>query len=360
MDISLLQILSSLPGISSRENAVAEEIIAILNEYGYECIQDGLGSVLCCVHKAEDEVQCRTKLMLVAHMDEVGFIVEDITDDGFIKLLPVGSWWTHMVAGQLFELHTCDGRVYTGMIESYPTHGIPKEIKERTMSVDELYLDLGISSHIEAREKGISKGDMVCPHPSFQKLPHEGRLINKAFDDRYGCCILLEIAKKISSLSIPSNLEVTLAFTVQEEPGLRGARTAGATCEPDIAIALDTTIAGDTPFASNTVRLGAGVTISMLDSNALYHRGLMLHLEDICKRNNIDHQYAVFSAGGTDMGNIQKLGHGCMGITLSLPIRAMHTCHSMIDIHDGDCAIDLLTRFIAALSNDQVYSLANY
>ncbi len=360
MDKKLLNEISSVAGISSREDEVAGRIVAVLEEMGYQCTQDGLGSVLCCIHKADDPTRPATKLMLAAHMDEVGFIAQGIAANGFIKLVPIGSWWTHMVAGQLFDLHTADGRHYTGMVEAYPTHGISKEIKARTMDIDELYLDLGLSSQQEAYELGIDKGDMVCPHPSFQELPHPGRYINKAFDDRYGCCILLEVAKKISQIEIPSNLDVTLAFTVQEEPGLRGARTAGATYVPDVAIALDTTIAGDTPFAHNTVQLGGGVVISMLDSNALYHRGLMRHLEQICTESAIDHQYAVFSAGGTDMGNIQKLGRGCMGITLSLPIRAMHTCHSMIDSHDGDCAIDLLLRCIASLNNETFERLSTY
>ncbi len=360
MDKFLLNEISSLPGISSREDYVASCISNKLEELGFECIYDGLGSVLCNVHKATSQEDDIVKLMIVAHMDEVGFIVQDITDQGFIKLVAVGSWWTHMVAGQLFDLMTSSGQIYTGMIEAYPTHGIAKDIKDRTMSIDEMYLDLGFSSLQEAAEFGVAKGDMVYPHPSFQQLPCKRRYINKAFDDRYGCCVLLELAKKISSLDIPSDLDIMLAFTTQEEPGLRGARSSGASYMPDVAIAFDTTIAGDTPFANNTVELGGGVVISMLDSNALYHRGLMKFLESICKDNNVDHQYAVFSAGGTDMGNIQKLGRGCMGITLSLPIRAMHTCHSMIDAHDGDCTLRLMELFVEQLDSSVYKKLANY
>ena len=176
----------------------------------------------------------------------------------------------------------------------------------------------------------------------------------KAFDDRIGNYIMIEVARRLKGIKHEA---LYLANTIQEEPGLRGARTTTHVVHPDIAFAIDTTLAGDTPMNRNICKLGGGVVLSMIDSNSIAPRKLVNYVEKIAKENNIKYQYAVFNKGGTDSGNIHKTYGGIVNMTLSIPIRYMHTNHSIVHEDDVENCIELLWALVKDLNIEKYESL---
>ena len=344
-DLELLKMLSEEKAISGFEYNFKNKVQSIINDFGCDSFVDGLGSVIGtkCIDNNGP------KIMIAAHMDEVGFMIKDIDQQGFLKLSPIGSWWSHMLLGQTFVVTTKNNESFNGIISSIATHGLAVEIREKTISMDNIYLDLGVSSIEMVKKLGIEIGDMVTPLCQFTTMNDKKFICGKALDDRVGIYIGLQVLKNLSN---KKHCPLFFAATVQEEPGLRGARTATEMVCPDIAFAIDTTLAGDTPLNTNICKLGNGVTLSMLDSNSIAHRGLVKFVESVCFANNIEFQYAVFNKGGTDSGNIHKSFNGVINMTLSVPIRYMHTNQSIIHQDDIESCIKLLTIIIKEMNED--------
>ncbi len=343
IDFEKLERICDAPGISSFEQEIGGILEEEYGSLGLPCKKDGLGSVIA----VKCEEQSGPKMMIAAHMDEVGFLVEAIDERGFLKVRPVGSWWSHLVLGQWYTVVTRDNRRYPALMGSMGTHGLPAEIRNKTVSMEDVYLDLGVESQGEAFSLGIAVGDMAAPWTHFEVMQNPKYVSCKAFDDRIGNYIMLEAAKRLAGRR---HTPLYLANTVQEEPGLRGARTAVERVHPDIAFAIDTTLAGDTPANHNICALGKGVVLSMIDSNSIAPRKLVRYVEGICQRHHIDHQYAVFNKGGTDSGNIHKAFDGVLNMTLSIPIRYMHTNHSMIHTEDVESCIRLVCELVKDMS----------
>lgn len=346
MKIERLKQLSDLYGASGYEEDVAAYIEANTD---LPCRRDGLGSLL----TRYDGDDPRFSLLVAAHMDEVGFVVKDITEEGFLHLEMIGSIWLHVILGQPFAVVTAAKKCYRGIIGSKGYHGMSKEYKERVVPMAAIYLDLGVDSRRQVEEAGIAVGNMVVPVRNFAPMNTAGYYQGKALDDRYGVAAVMSAMEEIRG----AHAVIYGAYTVMEEPGLRGARTAAAIVHPSLAIAVDTTLAGDTPADHNTVRLGGGVVISMLDSNTIYHRRFLRYIERLCREREIPYQYAVFAAGGTDAGNIHKLYEGAVTMTLSLPIRYMHTNASVINTKDGDACIALLKAIMEDLTYEKFCEL---
>lgn len=348
-----LKKISSAAGISSFE----AEVSAILEEeyqaLGLSCVKDGIGSLI--AEKCMDEAG--PKLMVAAHMDEVGFMIREITEEGFLRVQPVGSWWSHMVLGQWYTVVTREGMKYSALMGSMATHGLPAEERGKTIDMEKVYLDLGVADRAQVQALGIAVGDMVVPQPHFEVMNNPKYLSCKAFDDRIGNFIMIEAAKRLQGVK---HAPLYLANTVQEEPGLRGARTATEVAHPDIAFAIDTTLAGDTPLNSNICALGNGVVLSMIDSNSIAPRGLVRFVEAVCEKHHIDYQYAVFNKGGTDSGNIHKAFEGIINMTLSIPIRYMHTNHSIIHADDVEACITLICALIREIDQNAYEQILEY
>jgi len=345
IDLKKLEKICTASGISSFEQEVGEILEKEYQTLGLSCQKDGLGSVIAV--KCQD--QQGPKMMIAAHMDEVGFMVEAIDENGFIKLRPVGSWWTHMILGQWYTIVTQDRRKYPALMGSKASHGLSPEIKNKTVSIEDAYLDLGAANRDEVLSMGINVGDMVVPWSHFEVMHNPHYVSCKAFDDRIGSYIMLEVAKRLKG---ETHIPLYLANTVQEEPGLRGARTTAYQVHPDIAFAIDTTLAGDTPADHNICSLGKGVVLSMIDSNSIAPRKLVRYVESICEKHQIAYQYAVFNKGGTDSGNIHKTFDGVLNMTLSIPIRYMHTNHSMIHTEDVEACICLICELVKDINRE--------
>ncbi len=345
-----LERICGAPGISSFEQEIGRILEEEYTSLGFACGKDRLGSVV--ADRCKD--QPGPKMMVAAHMDEVGFMVEEIDENGFLKVRPIGSWWSHLILGQWYTVVTKDNRQYPALMGSMATHGLPAEIKNKTVKMEDAYLDLGAGSQEEVRSLGIAVGDMVSPWTHFEVMQNPKYVSCKAFDDRIGNYIMLEAAKELRG---ETHTPLYLANTVQEEPGLRGARTAVEWVHPDIAFAIDTTLAGDTPANHNICALGKGVVLSMIDSNSIAPRKLVKYVEGICKKHHIDYQYAVFNKGGTDSGNIHKAFDGVLNMTLSIPIRYMHTNHSMIHTDDVEACIRLVCEIAKDMDAEVFESL---
>ena len=349
-DWKLMEEIASSPGISSCEEEVAKIIKNAYNELNIPTAYDGLGSLV----GYKDVVDKNLKIMIAAHMDEVGFMVKEITDEGFIHVQPIGSWWSHMVLGQWYTIVTKDKKRYNALMESMATHGLPMEARNKTVNIADVYLDLGVNDKQDVLKMGIAIGDMVVPWARFERMNDPKYISCKAFDDRIGNYIMIEVARRLKDIN---HKALYLANTIQEEPGLRGARTATHVVHPDIAFAIDTTLAGDTPMNRNICKLGGGVVLSMIDSNSIAPRKLVNYVEKIAKENDIKYQYAVFNKGGTDSGNIHKTYEGIINMTLSIPIRYMHTNHSIIHEDDVENCIELLCALVKDLNLEKYENL---
>lgn len=344
INLDILKELSEVKGISSCEDAVCQLIEKHLDGLVDNVRYDGLGSVIGvkCINQAGP------KVMIATHSDEVGFFVKEIDKNGFLRLQPVGSMWTHMLPGHDFVVVTREGKEISGFIGSPASHGMSADKRNKTMPIEDLYLDLGVADKAEAEALGIRVGDMIAPDTKFRTMNNPDYLVGKAFDNRVSCAIGLYVLQRLKD---KKHVPLSFGATVQEEPGLRGARTTTDVMHPDLAFAVDTTLAGDTPANKNNCKLGGGVVISMIDSNTIAHRGLIRYVEEMCKKHEIPFQYAVFNGGGTDSGNIHKTFEGIVNMTLSIPIRYMHTNQSIIHKKDVEACVDLLVHIIEEMDS---------
>lgn len=346
MDLRKFKSLASLPGLSSFEDRIVSHLETSLKTNNLEFQKDGLGSLI--VRKKPKDSQNHPKLMFATHIDEIGFMVEDFRGN-FLKLRPIGSTWTHLVVGQIYQLINKDGQRYFGVISSPATHGRSQESKAKTLSQDELYMDLGVEDG-DFGKLNIGIGDEVVPYAPDIDLANDNFFLSKAIDNR----ISAYLGEEILDFDLDNKADLYWAFTVQEEPGLRGARTVTDIVRPDLAFAIDTTLAGDTVFDKNSVRLGGGLVLSFIDSNSIAHRGLMRWVENLCETNQIKYQYAVFNKGGTDSGNIHKSLAGIINMSLSIPVRYMHTNHTLANAKDVDNCLKLLKIIIETLDGKEL------
>ncbi|WP_265459800.1 M42 family metallopeptidase [Enterococcus sp. HY326] len=346
IDLELLKNLSEADGIGGCEREVSRVVknygAPLVDEYFY----DNLGSLI--LHKKGTG----PKIMLSAHMDEVGFMVRKITPEGYLYLLPVGGWWGHVMPAQEMKVTTATGQKYIGVIGSRAPHGMPAEEKNKVFAPMDFYLDMGVSSAAKINELGIAVGDMITPNTQFRQMNDPEYLMGKAWDDRICLGTSLEVLRNIAQSEIAA--DVYFAATVQEEVGIRGARTAVHSIKPDIAIALDVTTAKDTPFDKDGLRLGDGCILAVLDSLTIANRGLLERMETIIKEQNLNVRYDFMTVGGTDACNIHKAMEGVVTMTLSLPTRYMHSSRLLIHQEDYRQTIQLLVAFIRSLSMKDV------
>ena len=348
IDLKLLQQLSEVDGIGGCERAVSR----IVKEYGQNLVDDytydHLGSLI--LHKKGTG----PKVMLSAHMDEVGFMVRQITPDGYLKLLPVGGWWGHVMPVHEMRVTTQNGAKYVGIIGSRAPHGMPAAEKNQVVAPLDFYLDMGVKDKAEIEKMGIQIGDMITPNTTFKQMNDPNYLVGKAWDDRVSVGVGLEVLRNIATQNIDA--DVYFAATVQEEVGIRGARTAAHTIKPDVAIALDVTTANDTPFDKGGLRLGDGCVLSVLDSLTLANRGLLKRMQEIVRQQQLNVHYDFMTVGGTDACNIHKAMDGVVSMTLSIPTRYMHSPRLVIHQEDYRQTITLLTEFVRQLTAADIAS----
>ncbi len=318
----LIKEITGVFGPSGSEEKIRKVIRKKISDYVDKVEIDKLGNLIA-VKKGQGQGK---KVMLAAHMDQIGLLITHIDDNGFLRFTNIGGIDPHRLIGQRFIF--ADGTV--------GTVGVEKVDKITEIKLSRLYLDIGASSKEEAGEK-VKIGDSAIYYPVFNQAGE--RIISNYLDDRIGCAVLIETLKQLAD----SPHDIYFVFTVQEEVGARGAQTAAYEIEPDLALAVDVTDTGDTPEAHTMdVSLGKGTAIKIKDSGSITHPVVKNLLISLAEENSIDYQLEVLEKGGTDAGTIHLTKGGIPSGTISIPSRYIHTPAEMVDINDVKDSISLL------------------
>jgi len=339
--IELLKTLSGTFGPSGFETEVRETLHSLVKPLVDEVKVDALGNLIAIRHG-----QSTRKIMLDAHMDEVGFLVSHIEENGFLRLAPLGGWDARILPSHAVMIQTRDGKKIRGIIGSAPPHILTEEERKRPIQLEDLFVDVGVDSSTEISELNIHVGDPAVIEYPFQQL-NENTLTGKAFDDRAGCAVAVEALQQLQNDNLPWTLAV--AFVVREEIGLRGARTAAYQIQPDVALALEGTIAADVPgvpLNKQPTQMGKGPAISIGDRSFIVPREMVIFLEELAKNLSLPYQHKTPLYGGTDAGAIHESREGVMAGIISVPCRYIHAPLSMMRLTDFDQTVQVAKAFI--------------
>ncbi len=344
----LLKTLTEAHGVPGYET----EIRSVLRQYFEplgELTQDKLGSLIC------RQPGKGPKVMLAGHMDEVGFMTIHITKDGYLKFVQLGGWWDQVLLGHRVTVKTRNGDV-TGVVGAKPPHIVPLEERKKVVLKRDMYIDIGATSLVEVEEAGVRIGDPIVPQGDFEVLAGAKTYLAKAFDDRLGCALVLEILQHFAEEPAPNQLYGVA--TVMEEVGLRGAITSTRAIDPDVAIILEVDIAGDVPGVKpeqSRVKLGGGPSVLLYDSKMIPNLKLRDLVMDTAEEEGIPYQASSYSVGGsTDGAVIHIHGTGVPSIVLAVPARHIHSHGSIIHKDDYENALKLITAVIKKLDQKTV------
>jgi putative aminopeptidase FrvX len=346
----MLKDLTDAKGVPGNEREVRDVMKKYIEPYADEITTDGLGSLI--AKKVGKEGG--PKIMVAGHLDEVGFMVTQIDDKGFLRFQTVGGWWSQVMLAQRVTIVTKNGEV-TGIIGSKPPHILSAEARKKPVEIKDMFIDIGASSREEATEWGVQPGDMVVPYFEFTVMNNEKMLLAKAWDNRIGCAIAIEVVKQLKNVEHPNI--VFGVGTVQEEVGTRGAKTSAAKIEPDIGFALDVGIAGDTPGITEKEalgKMGKGPQIILYDHSLVSHKGLRDFITKTADELNIPYQFDAIPGGGTDAGSIHMTNNGVPSIAVTIATRYIHSHAAMLHRDDFENTVKLLVEVIKRLERETV------
>jgi putative aminopeptidase FrvX len=346
--MDLFQKLTELPGASGNEHAVRAFMKEQLSKYADEVVQDRLGSIFG-VKKGNGPV-----VMAAGHMDEVGFMVTSITDNGMLRFQPLGGWWNQVLLAQRVQIITDHGPV-VGVIGSIPPHLLSEEQRKKPMEIKNMLIDIGADDREDAERMGIKPGQFAVPICPFTPMANKKKILAKAWDNRYGCGLAIELLKEVKDETLPNTLYS--GATVQEEVGLRGAQTAANMIKPDIFFALDASPANDMSGDKNQFgQLGKGVLIRIYDRTMVTHKGMREFVLDTAESNQIPYQFFV-SQGGTDAGRVHLSNEGVPSAVIGICSRYIHTHASIIHVDDYHAAKELLIKLVLSCDQSTVDSI---
>ncbi|HXH60011.1 MAG TPA: M42 family metallopeptidase [Fimbriimonadaceae bacterium] len=347
MNVQLLKRLTEAHGVPGQEDAirdiVREELKGIC-----DISVDVLGNMHCVKRATKKPAKGQPKkLMIAAHMDEIGFVVKYIDGKGFLRIQTLGGWDPRMMAAQRVIVHAQSGPLNGVLMPGVkPKHLLSPMDAAKPLTTDDYFVDLGMAPAKVKRT--IQLGDMVTMDRSMHEM---GDLFTcKAMDDRVAVFVMIEAMKAAKTHSV----DVYGIATVQEEVGLRGAIAAGGGIKPDICIAIDITLANDIPGIPDELavtRLGSGTAIKFMDSSLICHPKVYQHFIALAKKHKIPYQIEVLPMGGTDAGGVQRQNGGTPSFTLSVPTRYVHTVNETIHKKDLKASIDIMARYIADAHN---------
>jgi putative aminopeptidase FrvX len=353
----MLAELSNAPAPSGFEGPVRRILKREFRAEGLQVSTDGLGSVIGVLRGSS----ATPRIMLAAHMDEVGAVVRYITPQGMLKIQLLGGWLDEAVENQRWTILTSKGPVLaiSGLISP---HIAPEADRTRVIPRNEVFLDVGASSRQQAEALGIRPGDGIAPMSSFRALAY-GRYTGKALDDRVGCVMMLKALRTIKQEHIVLPNNVYFVGTVQEEIGSRGAQTAVEVVKPDLGMSLEAGIASDYPGGSLDAaqeQLGSGPTIYLADAGMLVNLKLRDFLMRIAKANHIPFQTEVTSGGFEDSEKLQGFDGGRPSVNLAVATRYLHNHNGEIDRTDLEHAIDLLVKVLPRLNASTVAQISKF
>jgi endoglucanase len=339
--MELLRKLCETPGISGYEERIQKVIKEELEKVTDEVKIDKLGNIIG-IKKTKKAMSnsLPKKVMLAAHMDEIGFMISFIDKDGFLRFAPVGGFDPRTLIAQRVVVHGV--KDIGGVIGSKPIHILEEEEKKKAIKIKDLFIDVGLKK--DEVSKIVKAGDFVTLDRDFKELNNK-IITAKAFDDRVGVYVMIEALKRIKDCYV----DIYAVATVQEEVGVRGATVSSFFVEPDVGIALDVTIASDLPGSKEeemVTILGGGTAISLMDSHTISNKKLVDFLKKIAEENKIKYQTDILLGGGTDAGAIQRSKSGVPVCTVSIPTRYVHSVVEMCHKEDIENSIKLICKFL--------------
>lgn len=345
-----LQALTEAHGVPGYET----EVRAVLRDYMTplgQVSRDKLGSLIC--RQSGDG----PRVMLAGHMDEIGLIVTHIDDNGFLKFLQLGGWWGQTILSQRVIVKTHQGDV-VGVVGAKPPHLISAEERSKMVKKNDMYIDIGSTSQAETEAAGVRVGDPVVPDSRFAVMAGGKTYLAKAFDNRIGCAVVIDVLRHFQNAPHPNDLYGVQ--TVMEEVGLRGATTSVRAVDPDVAIILEADIAGDVPGIKkeqSSVRLGGGPALSVFDARMIPNVALRHLVIDTAAAEGIPLQFSNMPGGSTDGGAIHLNNVGVPTVVVGVPSRHIHSHGSIIHRDDYDNAVKLVTMLVAKLDAATVAGL---
>jgi putative aminopeptidase FrvX len=334
-----LEKLSNACGVAGREDEIKSLMTRFMRPYADEIKEDKLGNIIA----LKEGKKNAPKLMLAAHMDEIGLLVKSISKEGFLQFVKMGGIDDRVLLAQ--KVMVCTGKeLLNGIIGSKPPHIQKEDERKRVLAYDELFIDIGAQSQEEARKMGVKIGDPVEFDIKFARIGKEV-VIGKAFDDRAGCAVMIEMMKRLEK----ADCTVYAVGTVQEEVGCRGAMTSAFGIYPDLGIALDVTVSGDTPGIKEgeaPVKLGKGPSLGIADGGLITHPKVLRLLIETAEENGIPYQLEAALGGTTDASRISLAREGVPSGPLSIPTRYIHSPTSLISLTDAENVVRLLSAAI--------------
>lgn len=353
----LLKALSEAPGPSAFEEEVRRIVVSEFSALGAGIEYDGLGSVLATLPGPTTG----PRIMVTAHMDEVGMMVQHITPDGFIRVKLLGGILEQALPDQRWTILGRKGPV-TAVSGLRTTHVTPPSQRAVVWSLEDTFLDVGARSREEVEQMGVRPGDGIAPLSEFLALPN-GRYAGKAWDDRVGLGVMIAAARRLRAGGVTLPAHVVWVSTTQEEIGLRGAQTAVQKARPDLGISIEAGVSADYPVIGPTQaqeRLGGGPGIFLLDSSMIPNRKLRDFFFEVAGQAKIPLQPNVLTGYGEDGAEIQRYDSGRPSVNMTVPTRYLHGHTGIIQRSDFDGAVELLIQVLSRLDAARVEQLASF
>ncbi|MDQ0196960.1 M42 family metallopeptidase [Neobacillus ginsengisoli] len=345
--LKLFHALTELPGAPGNEHLVRNFMQEQLSLYADEIVRDKLGGIF----GVRKGIENGPTVMVAGHMDEVGFMVTGITDNGMLRFQPLGGWWSQVLLAQRVQIMTKNGPVI-GVVGSIPPHLLDEAKRSKPMEISNMLIDIGADDREDAERIGIKPGQAILPICPFTPMANEKKILAKAWDNRYGCGLAIELLQELKNETLPNTLYS--GATVQEEVGLRGAQTAANMIKPDIFFALDASPANDMSGSKTEFgQLGKGALLRILDKSMVTHRGMKEFVLDTAETHKIPYQYFV-SQGGTDAGRVHLSNEGIPSAVVGICSRYIHTHASIVHIDDYAAAKELIVRLVKACDKSTV------
>jgi len=343
--VTVLERLSNASGVAGREEKVQALMKEFMKPHVDEVKEDKLGNIIGIKKGGKDA----PKVMLAAHMDEIGLMVKNITKEGFLHFTKMGGIDDRILVAQKVIVHTNKGPI-TGIIGSKPPHILKEEEKKKVIEADRLFIDVGATSKENAQKIGVRIGDPISFDIKFARVGKDA-VVGKAFDNRVGCAALIETLRRLPKV----DCTVYAVGTIQEEVGLRGATVAAFQLRPDVGVALDVTVAGDVPEVQEVeapIKMRKGPSITVTDYGLITHPKVLKWLIAAAEENKIPYQLESTLGGTTDAARIALSREGVPSGVVSIPTRYIHSPASLLSLKDLENTVKLT---VSALENVQKY-----
>lgn len=341
---------SGVPGYESEVRSVMRryvEDLAVIEK-------DKMGSFIGKHVGASD----RPRVMMAGHMDEIGFMVKMVSKEGAVRFVQLGGWWDQVLLGHRVVIKTGKGDV-VGVLGAKPPHLLPADERKKVVEKKDMYIDVGARSAEEAHEMGVRPGDPIIPVSEFAVMANPRFYLSKAFDNRVGCALALDALRQLAADGHPN--AAYAVGTVQEEVGLRGAKTSAFSISPDVGIVLEVDIAGDVPGIKpeeTDVKLGAGPTLLVYDARMIPNLKLRDLVIDTAEELEIPLQFSAMAGGATDGGQIHLHNEGVPTVVIGVPTRHIHSHNTILCRDDYDQALRLTVALVKKLDAETVAGLA--